>query len=222
MNWSSAIKKLRNKMQLSQVEFAKRLGVSFTSINRWEKGHFEPTIKYKKEITKLCEKCDIYASSDRDDVFVKCMKKLNKNPLMERAFIDSSYKNYDHSINQDNSLLATYGDAVLKLAFCEVLYDHENLTNEKAKYESDSTLTEIIGRRYRILDYMKMDPNDSNMPKDYLWNPNHNKEDTSHKRIATCMEAIIGAIYKIDRDVDEIVDIALYWMELTDKELKLS
>lgn len=122
-----------NKMQLSQVEFAKRLGVSFDSVSRWEKGHFEPIIKYEKEITKLCEKCDIYASSDRDDVYVKCMKKLNKDPLMERAFIDSSYKNHDHSINQDNSLLATYGDAVLKLAFCEALYDYENLTNEKVQ-----------------------------------------------------------------------------------------
>ena len=224
MNWSNAIKKLRNKMQLSQVELAKELGVSFASVNRWEKGHFEPTVKCKKEIRKLCIKYKIYASSDDDDVFLKCMERLKNKPLMERAFTDSSYKNADHSVDKDNILLATYGDAVLKLAFCEVLFDHENLSNEKSKYERDSTLVEIVGKHYHILDYMKMDPNDSKMPKDYLWNPNHknaaNKEDSCHKRIATCIEAVMGAIYRIDKDMDEIVDIAKYWKNLIDNNIK--
>lgn len=224
MNWSSAIKKLRNKLQLSQVELAKKLGVSFASVNRWEKGRFEPTIKCKKEIKKLCDKYRIYASFDGNDVFLKCMKRLKNNPLMKRAFVDSSYKNFDHSADKDNTLLATYGDAVLKLAFCEVLFDHEKLSNEKSIYERDSTLVEIIGKRYDILDFMKVDSNDSKMPKDYLWNPNYknvaNKEDTCHKRIATCIEAIIGAIYRIDKDMDEIIDIADCWKNLIDEKIQ--
>ena len=60
---------------------------------------------------------------------------------------------------------------------------------------------------------MKIDSNDPKMPKDYLWNANHknaaNKKDTCHKRIATCIEAMIGAIYRIDKDMDEIVDILM-------------
>ena len=42
-NYAEAIKKLRDKMLLSQEEFAKVLGVSYASINRWENGKHEPT-----------------------------------------------------------------------------------------------------------------------------------------------------------------------------------
>ncbi|HBN00090.1 MAG TPA: XRE family transcriptional regulator [Firmicutes bacterium] len=47
---------LRNKLILSQEEFAKLLGVSFASVNRWERGHHEPTIKVKRKIIELCKK----------------------------------------------------------------------------------------------------------------------------------------------------------------------
>ena len=46
-NYAEVIKKLRDKMLLSQEEFAKVLGVSYASINRWENGKHEPTIKIK-------------------------------------------------------------------------------------------------------------------------------------------------------------------------------
>lgn len=47
---------LRNKLILTQEEFAKLLGVSFASVNRWEMGHHEPTIKSKRKIIVLCKK----------------------------------------------------------------------------------------------------------------------------------------------------------------------
>lgn len=48
MTYAKAIKELRKKMILTQTEFADLLGVSFQSINRWEKGKHEPTIKLKR------------------------------------------------------------------------------------------------------------------------------------------------------------------------------
>ena len=59
MNWSKIIKDLRNKMLLSQTELANLLGVSFASINRWENGHNEPTIKIKRKIKELCQRENI-------------------------------------------------------------------------------------------------------------------------------------------------------------------
>ena len=56
MNWSKIIKDLRNKMLLSQTELANLLGVSFASINRWENGHNEPTIRIKRKIKELCDR----------------------------------------------------------------------------------------------------------------------------------------------------------------------
>lgn len=52
-NYSKFIKELRNKLTLSQVEFAQLLGVSFASVNRWETGKHEPTIKVKRKIKAL-------------------------------------------------------------------------------------------------------------------------------------------------------------------------
>jgi len=52
-NYADAIKKLRSKMLFSQEEFAKILGVSFASINRWENGKHEPTIKVKRKLRAL-------------------------------------------------------------------------------------------------------------------------------------------------------------------------
>ena len=50
---------LRNKLVMSQEEFAKLLGVSYASVNRWEKGHFEPTIQVEKKIIQMCKDNDI-------------------------------------------------------------------------------------------------------------------------------------------------------------------
>ena len=53
MNWAENIKKLRNKMLLTQQELAQLLNVAYVSINRWENGVHEPTMKVKRELMKL-------------------------------------------------------------------------------------------------------------------------------------------------------------------------
>ena len=50
MAWTKILKELRNKLLLSQTEMAKLLDVSFASINRYENGHHEPTIKVKRKV----------------------------------------------------------------------------------------------------------------------------------------------------------------------------
>ena len=53
MEFKDMIKALREKMIISQDELAKILVVSFVSVNRWENGHYEPTIKLKRRIVQL-------------------------------------------------------------------------------------------------------------------------------------------------------------------------
>lgn len=53
MSYQDAIKKLRKKLLMTQTEFANYLGVSFASINRWESGQFEPTMKLKRKLAPL-------------------------------------------------------------------------------------------------------------------------------------------------------------------------
>lgn len=52
------IKSLRKQLGLSQEELAKKLGVSFTSVNRWENGQTKPSKLAKRQIDILCKKSE--------------------------------------------------------------------------------------------------------------------------------------------------------------------
>jgi len=53
MDYALMIKKLREKLILSQTELADLLDVSYITVNRWENGVFEPTIKAKRKLMAL-------------------------------------------------------------------------------------------------------------------------------------------------------------------------
>jgi len=59
MDYSKSIKLLREKMFISQKELADLLEVSFVSVNRWENGKFNPTIKAKRKLNDLFIKNNI-------------------------------------------------------------------------------------------------------------------------------------------------------------------
>jgi len=59
MDYSKLVKELREKLILTQNEFADLLGVNYTSVSRWENGSFEPTIKLKRRIVELCKQNNI-------------------------------------------------------------------------------------------------------------------------------------------------------------------
>ncbi|MCM1259822.1 MAG: helix-turn-helix domain-containing protein [Prevotella sp.] len=55
LDYATAIINLRIKLNLSQMALAELLGVSFTSVNRWENGKYAPTKLAKKKIELLCQ-----------------------------------------------------------------------------------------------------------------------------------------------------------------------
>ena len=54
-DYPELVKKLRDKLIISQEELVKMLEVSFATINRWGNGHTEPTIKAKRKLFELCK-----------------------------------------------------------------------------------------------------------------------------------------------------------------------
>lgn len=62
--YPSAIRKLRAKLNISQTELAAILGVSFTSVNRWEKGHHQPTVIAKEKLKQLFKDNHIIMEED--------------------------------------------------------------------------------------------------------------------------------------------------------------
>jgi DNA-binding transcriptional regulator YiaG len=55
MFFSEEIKKLRKRLFMSQTAFAQELGVSYTTVNRWEMGKAKPTYKTMKLIDDYCK-----------------------------------------------------------------------------------------------------------------------------------------------------------------------
>ena len=59
MDYAEKLKEYRKHELLTQKELAKKLGVAFVSVNRWECGHHEPTMKIKRQIRKLLHEAGI-------------------------------------------------------------------------------------------------------------------------------------------------------------------
>ena len=59
MDYARLVRSLRDKLLVTQTELAEMLGCTFASVNRWERGHHEPTIKMKRKIVALCKSSGI-------------------------------------------------------------------------------------------------------------------------------------------------------------------
>ena len=59
MSFGSDIKSVRQQSLLSQEAFAQELGVSFTTVNRWESGKSKPSYKAMKQIDEFCKSHNI-------------------------------------------------------------------------------------------------------------------------------------------------------------------
>lgn len=59
MSFSEEIKRLRRKAFMTQEDFAKELGVSFATVNRWETGKSMPNLKTMKRIDEYCKQNSI-------------------------------------------------------------------------------------------------------------------------------------------------------------------
>lgn len=64
MKYTKAIKDLREKLLISQDELANLLDVSIQTVNRWENGKHEPTIKAKRKLKKLFDDNKINLEED--------------------------------------------------------------------------------------------------------------------------------------------------------------
>lgn len=59
MIFADKVKFVRIKLNLSQEDLARELGVSFATINRWENGSYNPSRLAKKVFEDFCQKQNI-------------------------------------------------------------------------------------------------------------------------------------------------------------------
>lgn len=160
------------------------------------------------------------------DLFEKWLRKKDESKWVKRALTDPSFNSYrcrginlknprfreSHTPLPVNSDLATYGDAVIKLCYLELMLDNvERPTEEKSKVESDKYLVDTVARHYGLLAHIDKDVSDKGMPDDYDYEAHEGTNRNPCKYIATAVEAMIGAIYKETRDLDSIVKLLEAW-----------
>lgn len=56
MTFAEQVKFARKELKMSQEKLAKELDVSFSTINRWEKGHVMPSYIAQQSFLELCKK----------------------------------------------------------------------------------------------------------------------------------------------------------------------
>lgn len=59
MEFSLLIKEIRKQCYLSQQDFADEIGVSFTTVNRWEKSKALPNYQTMKRLVEYCKRCNV-------------------------------------------------------------------------------------------------------------------------------------------------------------------
>ena len=180
---------------------------------------------WKRVFLSKNKKCESNKVKDCDkDLFETWLNQKGKFKWVDIALTDNSYKNkylrensvkYVGEVNKD---LATYGDAIIKICYIEILYGNtDQLSVEKSEYESDKYLVEKVAEHYKLLNYMNYDDKDAKIVKDYNYiihpkTKGGNRKDSPHKYIATAVEAMIGAIYKNTKDLNAITQLLKMWM----------
>ena len=61
------IRSLREALRMTQEEFARELGVSFTTVSRWENGHGKPSRLAQKQLQDLADRHGIALDKNRRD-----------------------------------------------------------------------------------------------------------------------------------------------------------
>ena len=67
------IKKLRNELELTQADLAKKIGVSRQTMNAIENGRYSPTLDVAYKITEVLNKEyveEVFIKEDEDDLFI--------------------------------------------------------------------------------------------------------------------------------------------------------
>ena len=78
MSLSDEIILIRKKGLCTQMEFAERIGVSFSTVNRWETGKMRPNVSKMKRLKAYCEALNIEFGNVEDAWLAEATNQENK------------------------------------------------------------------------------------------------------------------------------------------------
>jgi type I restriction enzyme M protein len=205
------IKQLRKKLDLSQEEFAKKINVSFTTLNRWENGKIEPRDKAKKVILKLIEDLELDPDQIEDSTdagSMKRRKRISKEDVLSTKSMEQMLWNAACSIRGEKDA-PKFKDYILPLVFIKRLSDvfDDEVARLVEKYNDEETALSIIEADHSIVRFY--------LPPETRWGvvsgrtqfnwPKDKKPKTLGEQITTTMRAIVKENPKLSGVID-IVD----------------
>lgn len=161
MNICEKVKEIRKQLNMTQKNFAKILGVDYTTLSRVERGVFNPSYQFMVKLNKVCKE---YGINFEDNNSLFSIELVNSNDLFEDIVkvINSSYLLANRTVNyiliQRNWLI---GKRIVE----------NELTNRKKDYgkaiikELSKKLSEKYGTGFEVrniyyfIDFYKSFPN---------------------------------------------------------------
>ena len=119
---SKVIRQLRDKLGLSQENLAKELGVSFSTVNRWETGKSEPRGRAEEKILELIEKADIDINELSSSISPQRKKIKSKNDVLSTKSMEQMLWDAACSIRGEKDA-PKFKDYILPLLFIKRLSD---------------------------------------------------------------------------------------------------
>ena len=137
------LKHLRNKLDLSQEDLAAKLGVAFSTLNRWENGKIVPRGKAKQAITDLMDEVGLH--EDETNRNGRKRQRASKEDLLTTKSMEQMLWSAACSIRGEKDA-PKFKDYILPLVFIKRLSDvfEDEIERLTETYEDRKTALSII------------------------------------------------------------------------------
>jgi len=155
-NFDKAIIQLREKLGISQEELASRLGVAFTTVNRWENGRSAPRGKAKRAVLALIEQEGLADATET--VAGKRPLKAVKKDVLSTKSMEQMLWSAACSVRGEKDA-PKFKDYILPLVFIKRLsdvFDDETVRLAEEYGDEELALTMIDDDHYRSEGDVKM------------------------------------------------------------------
>jgi len=203
------LKQLRTKLRLSQEELAARLGVAFSTLNRWENGRIMPRGKAKQAISELVANVGL-AESTLDLGTPKRRRRVSREDVLTTKSMEQMLWSAACSIRGEKDA-PKFKDYILPLVFIKRLSDvfEDEVERLTETYGDHKTALEIIDADKSLVRFYI--PRKARWPvvsgrKPFDW-PEGQKPKTLGEQLTLTMRTIVRAnAGDPSRDLSGVID----------------
>ena len=207
------ISQLRSKLDISQENLAKKLGVSFSTLNRWENGRISPRSGAKKSILKLIEETELDAEQLIEEPGVstpKMKRKIkSKEDVLSTKSMEQMLWSAACSIRGEKDA-PKFKDYILPLVFIKRLSDvfDDEISRLSEKYGDKETALSLVEADHSLVRFY--------LPKEGRWGvvsgrkPFKWTKDRKPKTLGEQITITMRSVVKENPELSGVIDIVDY------------